>query len=89
MGFTIEKFTTNGLLNEWFRWLWKGHCAIFQPASSSEPVVYESILEKAKLTGICKTDWFTKDADNVPLFLPPAAFSRMDGPQVLKLIEID
>jgi hypothetical protein len=56
----------------------------FQNSSASAEATpqYESILDVAQITKLEKIEWFQKNPENVPLFLPPAAFSRMDGPQV-------
>ena len=48
----------------------------------------------AKISKLEKAEWYQRDSGKDCLFLPPAVFSRMDGPQVRKfffnkLINVD
>uniref|UniRef100_A0A0K2U277 General transcription factor IIIC, polypeptide 5, 63kDa [Macaca mulatta] n=1 Tax=Lepeophtheirus salmonis TaxID=72036 RepID=A0A0K2U277_LEPSM len=44
-------------------------------------ILYEDIYDKVYMKNLESSDWINKKDKEAPLFLPPAAFSRMDVPQ--------
>lgn len=48
---------------------------------SGDGKTFESILDLVRVIKLERADWMTRDLEKTPLFLPPAAFSRMDTVQ--------